>query len=143
MKHMLVTGATGFIGRRLVTELRRQSLSVRALVRDAGRAGMLSSHGVSLHEGRVEDSSSLHGLCAGIDTVFHLAGYAHADAASKSASVLHQTITVEGTRGLVNEAIRHPVKRLILVSSAKVQGEDTVGCIDEDVSSQPTSDYGR
>ena len=143
MKHVLVTGATGFIGRRLAIELRRQSFPVRVLVRDAGHAGMLSSHGVLLHEGRVEDSSSMHGLCAGIDTVFHLAGYAHADAASKSASDLHQTITVEGTRGLVNEAIRHRVKRFILVSSAKAQGEETIGCIDEDAPSLPTTDYGR
>ena len=143
MNHVLVTGATGFIGRPLVTELRRQSLSVRALVRDAGRAGILGECGVSLHEGRVEDSSSMDGLCAGIDTVFHLAGYAHADAASKDASDLHQKITVEGTRGLLSVAIRQRVKRFLLVSSAKAQGEDTVGCIDEEAPSLPTTDYGR
>ena len=143
MNHVLVTGATGFIGRRLVTELCRQSLSVRAFVRDTGRAGILGGDGVSLHEGRVEDSSSMLGLCAGIDTVFHLAGYAHADAASKDASDLHRKITVVGTRGLLGEAIRQRVKRFVLVSSVKAQGEDTVRCIDEDAPSLPTTDYGR
>src|SRR3989344_2752716 len=132
MNHVLVTGATGFIGCRLVSELRLQSLTVRALVRDAARAGMVGDDGVSLHEGRVEDSSSLDGLGAGIDTVFHLAGYAHADAASKGASDLHWKISVKGTSGLLSESIRHRVKRFILVSSAKAQGEDTVGCIDEE-----------
>ncbi len=143
MRNVLVTGATGFIGSRLIIELRRQSMSIRALVRDTGRAAKLRESGVILHEGRIEDSSRLKGLCAGIDTVFHLAGYAHADAASDDASDTHHRVTVEGTRGLLSEAISQRVKRFVLISSVKAQGEDTAGCIDEETLPLPTTDYGR
>ncbi len=143
MKRVLVTGATGFIGRRLVTELLRQSVGIRILVRDANRAVMLGDSGISLHEGNLEDSSRLDGLCEDVDTVFHLAGYAHADAASKDSSDPHRKITVEGTRRLLSVVLRHRVKRFILVSSVKAQGEDTVRCIDEEAPSLPTTGYGR
>jgi nucleoside-diphosphate-sugar epimerase len=144
MKHALVTGATGFIGRRLAVELRRQSLPVRALVRDAGHARVLSGHGVSLHDGRVEDSSSLHGLCAGIDTVFHLAGYAHAsDQDSLQAESLHRQITVEGTRTLLDAAVDAGARRFVFLSSVKAMGEGGGTCLDETAEVAPASHYGN
>lgn len=45
---VLVTGASGFIGRHLVERLRAAGDDVRALVRDSSRVGHLQEHGVRL-----------------------------------------------------------------------------------------------
>ena len=52
---ILVTGATGFIGTRVVHELRARGLAVRALVRSPAKAGPLASWGVELAAGDVTE----------------------------------------------------------------------------------------
>ena len=69
----LVTGATGFIGRRLALRLREGGHEVRAVVRDPARAGDLEAAGVNLFPGDVTDRSRLQGPMAGVAGVFHLA----------------------------------------------------------------------
>jgi len=67
-----VTGATGFIGGRLVRELRRVGHQVTALVRDPERASALASLGVTLARGDVTDRASLRAPMQGADGLFHL-----------------------------------------------------------------------
>jgi nucleoside-diphosphate-sugar epimerase len=73
-----LTGATGFIGRRLTSLLQQRGWRVRALVRDAtsgaGRSASLEQSGVSPVMGRLEDPASLARLVAGVDAVVHCAG---------------------------------------------------------------------
>ena len=69
-----LTGATGFIGRRLTALLIRRGWRVRALVRDSGRAGSLQQCGASLVVGSLEDPASLARLVTGVDAVVHCAG---------------------------------------------------------------------
>ena len=69
---LLVTGATGFVGGRLVRRLLEEGAEVRALVRDAARAGDLSEAGCELHEGDVLDAASLRGAGEGVDIAYYL-----------------------------------------------------------------------
>jgi len=57
----LATGATGFVGGRLVSLLAGRGDEVRALVRDRSKGDALEADGISLHEGDVLDSDSLAG----------------------------------------------------------------------------------
>lgn len=69
-----LTGATGFIGRRLTALLVERGWRVRALVRRPERAGPLRTLGVELVPGDLEDAAGLARLVAGADAVVHCAG---------------------------------------------------------------------
>lgn len=124
----LVTGAMGFIGRRLIHP------SDRALVR---RHGSLADIVI----GDLFDRTSLSSACTGIETVFHCAGYAHAFSSSDPDA--HWRINFEGTRNLVNAAGEAGVKRFVFLSSVKAMAEPGDECIDEDWPGEPNTPYGK
>jgi len=67
---ILVTGATGRVGREVVRQLVASKVPVRALVRSAERAGDLAGPGVELAVGDLEDSGSLDRAFAGVERLF-------------------------------------------------------------------------
>lgn len=70
---ILVTGATGYIGGRLIPKLLAEGHELRVLVRDKTRAeGRKWSGRVEVFEGDLKDPSSLEGLCEGIDVAYYL-----------------------------------------------------------------------
>ena len=68
----LVTGATGFVGKRLALELLARGMSVRCLVRDPSRAEDLRAAGAELAEGDVLDADSLRGIGRDVDIAYYL-----------------------------------------------------------------------
>jgi uncharacterized protein YbjT (DUF2867 family) len=68
----LVTGATGFVGGRLVEALHQRGFEVRCLVRDADRATHLADAGHELHEGDVLRPETLAGAGDGVDVAYFL-----------------------------------------------------------------------
>jgi UDP-glucose 4-epimerase len=143
---ILVTGATGFIGRRLVGALMlRAGVAVHVLIRDSMQVARLwPTGGVTARVGDLTKPDSLGAICNGVDTVFHLAGYAHANGVPESEALdLHNRITVEGTRALLTAAATAGVKRFIFVSSVKAMGEGSDFCLDESSTTEAASIYGR
>ncbi|MSQ07096.1 MAG: NAD-dependent epimerase/dehydratase family protein, partial [Dehalococcoidia bacterium] len=69
---VLVTGATGFLGRRVVRELLDRGHRVRALVHTPGREALLPPGSVTVHQGSVSQPESLAAACWGVDAVVHL-----------------------------------------------------------------------
>ena len=143
---VLVAGATGFIGRRLVEVLKqRPGIAVQVLVRNSIQAARIwPTGGVTTRIGDLTRPESLEASCHGVDTVFHLAGYAHASGVSESeARDLHHHVTVVGTRALLAAAAVAGVKRFIFVSSVKAMGEGGDSCLDESSDTIAASAYGR
>jgi len=124
----LVTGATGFIGGRL---LQKQD---RALVRfPLGLSGEVV--------GDLTDPESVRRACDGVKRVFHCAGFAHA-MRSRSNDNLHNAINFEATRDLVWEAGRAGVRIFVFLSSVKAMAEPGDACVDETWRGIPSDPYG-
>ncbi|MHC4946965.1 MAG: NAD-dependent epimerase/dehydratase family protein [Planctomycetota bacterium] len=118
---VLVTGATGFIGGRLVRALRADGVPVRALVRPGADPGELAGADVELARGDLRDPASLRGVCRNVERVFHLA--ATQRFGLSRAELLD--INVEGTRRLCRDAVEHDVRRVVLVSSGGVHRNES------------------
>lgn len=144
---VLATGATGFIGRRLVESLCGEGLEVRAISRHASVGDLIRrcpSGSIVPLVADLTRTASLEGICANVEAVFHLAGYAHAsDTNDRSAALIHRQVTVEGTRLLLEQACRSGVGRFIFVSSVKAMGEGGEECLEETVAASPVTEYGQ
>ena len=111
-----VTGASGFIGTRLLKELRRRNWHVRAL---SHRTPITAGASVETVEGDIADPGAVRALTEGMDILFHLAAALGASLISDSD---FSRINTEGTRKVLEAAKANGVGRVIHFSSAGVIG---------------------
>jgi nucleoside-diphosphate-sugar epimerase len=123
LSKVLVTGAGGFIGRPLCKELFQRGYQVRAAMRSRGQ---LSTAGETVTVGAIDAGTKWDDVLRGADTVIHLAARVHV-MKDKAADPLTEFLKVNlyGTANLAQQAARAGVKRLVFVSSIKVNGEST------------------
>ena len=105
---ILVTGATGFVGKHVVAALRADGRDVRALVRDAKDEGV---------QGDVTNPASLRAALTGCDTVIHLV------AIRQGKPEQFQRVMVDGTRNLLAAAKDTGVQRFIHMSALGTSAE--------------------
>jgi len=130
VKRILVTGANGFIGWRLIARLQRQGLLVLAPVHE--RSGEVrAAAGVEPVRGDVRDVGAPWAAAAGVDAVAHLAGRVHALSEGRDDTQLYEAVNVEGTRNVLEAALDRGVGRVLFFSSVKAMGEGGRECLDE------------
>ena len=112
---ILVTGATGFIGRHLARYLAAQGHQVRALVRRNVPA--LAECGVELILGDITSTDALRPAVQHVDVVFHLAAVRDVWGTSES---IYRQVNVEATRCLLEAAAECGVQRFVYCSSVGV-----------------------
>lgn len=110
----LVTGGTGFLGRRLVARLLAEGRSVTVLGRTP--ALELEAQGVRFIRASLDDTAAVRAACAGIETVFHTAAKVGVWGRYKD---FFRT-NVLGTRALLEGCRVHGVQRLIYTSTPSV-----------------------
>lgn len=142
MNKVLVTGASGFIGRHLIERLRKDESSVRALVRGFDRSGEWPDT-VEVVAGDVQDAPAMIKAAAGCQTVYHLAGLAHALSEVEGDDEVYRSVNVEGTRNVLAGAVAGGARCFVLFSSVKAMGEGGSRCLDESFAGTPMSPYGR
>jgi len=137
---VLVTGASGFIGRHLCRLLVRRGHAVLALVRRTSARGDLAESGVRFAHGDLSTGEGLDGAVVEADWIFHLAGLTKA----RSEAEFHQ-VNARGTERLLDALLRRPpLTKLVLCSSLAAAGPSRPGRPrrEEDADS-PISAYGR
>ncbi len=113
MRKVLVTGATGFLGRHLVEKLLAAKHRVRLLCRRG--ADWRGDASVEIVEGDVLDPRAVERAVAGVEGIFHLAGRVSRKPADAAALYdLH----VRGTRNVCEAALAHGRPRVVLASSS-------------------------
>jgi nucleoside-diphosphate-sugar epimerase len=140
-EHPLIalTGATGFIGRRLMAELPRRSFRVRVLLRRPTEVSLDCGSAVI---GDLARPMNMAAALADVDAVIHSAGVAHAMSGRPADD--YRVLNTEATIALARAAERARVKRFVFLSSIRAQvGASADGVVTEDLEPQPTDDYGR
>src|SRR5437660_5594212 len=112
---ILITGATGYIGRHLVARMVAQGERPRVLVRDVKRAAqILPTDKVELVQGDTLDPKALKAAVQGVDTIVH-AAFITADHKESTGNHYEDT-NVRGTGNLIRAAKEAGVKRIIEIS---------------------------
>ena len=130
-KSVLVTGATGFIGSRLVEELINKGYDVTSLIRK-GKEGNLKSKIIygDLTDEKI-DFKNLE-----FDCIFHLASHTPLE---KNKKILEK-VNFDGTKNLFNE-IKSKTKSIIYISGLGVYGETGDVIVDENQKYNPNTDF--
>ena len=133
----LVTGASGFVGRRLCARLRGKG-RVRGLFRREAEGPWDEAVRVDLTV-----ATSFGGALEGVDTVFHLAGKTDDSKTSARDAKLFRRVNFDGTAKLLEAAAVCGVGRFVLLSSIKAMGATGSECLNEESPALPTTPYGR
>ena len=140
MTRILVTGASGFIGRALVTELAEAGHCVRAAMRQPADVFPRSVEVVAVSD--LTRPVEWRALLKGIETVVHLAGIAHAGPGI--AEEAYDRVNRLATAELANAARAIGVRHLVFVSSIRAQcGPSSAEILHETDPARPTDAYGR
>jgi len=133
----LITGSTGFIGKRLLSLLESSGEDIRILSRKKQ-----ANHETIVCDFNSEDIP-INSLDS-VDTVYHLAGFAHDLGNTLRNKGVYNRINFEFTSQLAELAAKSKVKRFIFVSSVKAAGGLYIKkCIDESDKFEPEGIYGK
>jgi nucleoside-diphosphate-sugar epimerase len=122
--NLLVTGVSGFVGRALATESIRRGLQVRGATRSFGE---LPSGVEACTIGAIDGETDWMHVLKDVDVVVHLAARVHLmkDAAADPLAEFRK-VNLHSTEKLAREAACSGVKRLVFLSSIKVNGESAL-----------------
>ena len=115
MKTILVTGATGFLGKHLVEQLKRQAGDLRLRVLCRGPSPWDQDPAVEAVRGDIVSRQDVARAVEGAEEIYHLAGIVSRD--PQDASLVYQT-HVEGTRNVCEAARGKGVRKIVHVSSS-------------------------
>ena len=131
MKRILVTGANGFVGRKLCKVLQNTNNYVRAAVRhiaetDSSDGQIFSPSMDVVAVGEIGLRTDWSSALAGIDTVVHLAARVHIlQEKSQNPIESFRAVNVQGTERLAQMAAECGISRFVYVSSISVHGNST------------------
>jgi len=139
---VLVTGATGAVGPRVVAALLESEYRVRTLSLDAPPEGAWTA-GVDARLGDVTDPEVVRASMVGVDGVIHLAALLHIVNPPQELKPSYERINVGGTYNVVEAALQAGVGRLVFFSTIAVYGPSDGGILTEDSPLRPDSFYAQ
>jgi len=143
---VLVTGATGFIGRELCRDLLDCEYKVTAAVRRIKNDADIPATIEQREVGKIGPRTRWNTILDGVTTIIHLVSEAELPSApSQSLLDRYRIVNVEGTRSLEIAAAARDVQRIIFMSTIKVNGEITLTDVpfSENHPPQPQNAYAQ
>lgn len=137
-ERVLVTGATGFVGKHLARRLAGRGARVRALVRDRARGRKLEEAGIDVVVGDLRDPPSLREAVRGVERVYHIAALFRTEGVP---SERFREVNADGTLRLLEAAQDAGVRRFVHCSTVGVHGEIEHPPADEDAPLDPDDHY--
>ncbi|MFA5310937.1 MAG: NAD-dependent epimerase/dehydratase family protein [Candidatus Omnitrophota bacterium] len=135
---IFITGATGFIGSFLLSELIAQGYSnITVLARPTSNLGLLRDKDIKIILADVTDKASLDNIEGGYDIVFHCAGFVN----DGNEKVLGD-VNIRGTENICRWALKQRIKKFIYLSSVAVNSGNTTLPLTEDKPYKATNKYG-
>lgn len=134
--NILLTGATGKVGSRLLAHLVQHGHHVRALARDPARVAALCGDQAQVVEGDLLDAGSLAAAVRGVDTVVHCAAFFRGATPEQAHAVNHL-----GTQHLAEAARGASVGRFVFLSTGLVYGPNGGHRAQEDDACAPLDAY--
>jgi len=120
---ILVTGSSGFVGKRLCYELVKRDYKIKGVSR---KENVLDRGFTNIQVQSIDGTTDWTKVLKNVETVIHLAARVHVikDISLNPYREFHK-VNVEGTLNLANQAKTSGVKRFIYISSIKANGENT------------------
>jgi len=106
---ILVAGATGYLGKYILRELKKQGYFTIAIARDPSKLNQLSAD--KIMQAEVTQPESLKGLCDEVDCVISTVGIT-----KQKDSLLYMDVDYQANANLLKEALRCGVKKFIYIS---------------------------
>jgi nucleoside-diphosphate-sugar epimerase len=127
MKKILVTGANGFVGQNIYKNLIKLNYFVRGTVRNLDTA-LINCNAKYISVGNIDAETKWYNALQGVDCIIHCAGLTYENTKKKFLD-FYSLVNRDGTKQLAEQAVKAGVKRLIFLSTAGVNGEQTVGSL--------------
>jgi nucleoside-diphosphate-sugar epimerase len=111
---LLVTGANGFLGSRIVLRALEEGYQVRALVRGKSDLSLLPPEGVEIFRGDLTDAEALKQAAEGMDAVIHVGGVTPEKSPDWD---LSRRVNVGGTENIITACHGAGIRRVVQISS--------------------------
>lgn len=144
MTKILITGATGFVGRALFENLKSKKKYLTHLTIRTNQKELFEG-GKTFNIGEIDSNTNWKDALDGVSCIVHCAARAHIMEKKQTDSLnVYRRINVDGTRNLAKQAALRGIKRFIFLSSVKVNGEETIASksFKYDDIPQPEDSYG-
>ncbi|MEE9910690.1 MAG: NAD-dependent epimerase/dehydratase family protein [Deltaproteobacteria bacterium] len=139
---VLVTGATGAVGPRVVSALLDAGCAVRTFSMDPPPAGAWPD-GVEMLIGDVTDVAAVGAAVQGVDSVIHMAALLHIVNPPPTLREKYERVNVGGTSNVVNAAVRAGLRRVVIFSTIAVYGPSDGKIITESTPPNPDTFYAE
>jgi NAD+-dependent farnesol dehydrogenase len=116
---IFITGATGYIGQKLVTRLINEGHHIHALCRAKPDGKLFENKRIRIFEGNLLNHTVLDEAMVGCDQVYHMAAYARVWARNPKTFF---DINVKGTVNVLETAVKHGIKKVVVTSTGGTYG---------------------